>query len=99
MLGVDRLDYTKGVIERLLGFERFLELYPQYRGKVTLVLIAVPSRTKVAEYAALKRELDETVGRMVGRFSSEGYAPIRYLYTQFDAEELWPTIRRRISRC
>jgi trehalose-6-phosphate synthase len=52
------------------------------------VLIAVPSRTKVAEYAALKRELDETVGRVVGRFSSEGYAPIRYLYTQFDAEEL-----------
>jgi trehalose 6-phosphate synthase/phosphatase len=88
VLGVDRLDYTKGVIERLLGFERFLELNPHYRGKVTLVLIAVPSRTKVAEYAALKRELDETVGRVVGRFSSEGYAPIRYLYTQFDAEEL-----------
>jgi trehalose 6-phosphate synthase len=88
VLGVDRLDYTKGVIERLLGFERFLELNPQYRGKVTLVLIAVPSRTKVAEYAALKRELDETVGRVVGRFSLEGYAPIRYLYTQFDAAEL-----------
>jgi trehalose 6-phosphate synthase/phosphatase len=88
VLGVDRLDYTKGVIERLLGFERFLELNPRYCGKVTLVLIAVPSRTKVAEYAALKRELDETVGRVVGRFSSEGYAPIRYLYTQFDTEEL-----------
>jgi trehalose 6-phosphate synthase/phosphatase len=87
-LGVDRLDYTKGVIERLLGFERFLELNPECRGKVTLVLIAVPSRTKVAEYAALKRELDEMVGRVVGRFSSEGYAPIRYLYTQFDTEEL-----------
>jgi trehalose 6-phosphate synthase/phosphatase len=88
VLGVDRLDYTKGVIERLLGFERFLELNQHYRGKVTLVLIAVPSRTKVAEYAALKRELDETVGRVVGRFSLEGYAPIRYLYTQFDAAEL-----------
>jgi trehalose 6-phosphate synthase/phosphatase len=88
VLGVDRLDYTKGVIERLLGFERFLELNPLYRGKITLVLVAVPSRTKVAEYAALKRELDETVGRVVGRFSSEGHAPIRYLYTQFDVEEL-----------
>jgi len=88
VLGVDRLDYTKGVIERLLGFERFLELNAKYRGLVTLVLIAVPSRTKVAEYTALKRELDEAVGRVVGRFSSEGYAPIRYLYTQFDAEEL-----------
>jgi trehalose 6-phosphate synthase/phosphatase len=88
VLGVDRLDYTKGVIERLLGFERFLELNPQYRRTVTLVLIAVPSRTKVTEYAALKRELDETVGRVVGRFSSEGYTPIRYLYTQFEAAEL-----------
>jgi len=82
VLGVDRLDYTKGIVERLLGFERFLELHPQYRDKITLVLIAVPSRTKVAEYAALKREVDETVGRVVGRFSSEGYVPIRYLYTQ-----------------
>src|SRR5581483_3782677 len=88
VLGVNRLDYTKGVIERLLGFERFLERNPHYRGKITLVLIAVPSRTKVAEYAALKRELDETVGRVVGRFSSEGHAPIRYLYTQFSTEEL-----------
>lgn len=88
VLGVDRLDYTKGLIERLLGFERFLEVNPQYRNKVTLVLIAVPSRTKVAEYAALKREMDETVGRMVGRFSSEHHAPIRYLYTQFEPEEL-----------
>ncbi len=88
VLGVDRLDYTKGIIERLLGFERFLELNPQYRGEVTLVLITVPSRTKVAEYVALKRELDETVGRVIGRFSSEGYVPIRYLYTQFDTEEL-----------
>jgi trehalose 6-phosphate synthase/phosphatase len=88
VLGVDRLDYTKGLIERLLGFEKFLESNPAYRGAVTLVLIAVPSRTKVAEYAALKRELDETVGRVVGRFSMEGYVPIRYLYTQFDADEL-----------
>jgi trehalose 6-phosphate synthase len=88
VLGVDRLDYTKGVIERLLGFERFLELYPEYRGKVSLVLIAVPSRTKVAEYAALKRQLDETVGRVVGRFSLEGYTPIHYLYTQFEVAEL-----------
>ncbi len=88
VLGVDRLDYTKGIIERLLGFERFLELNPQYCDKITLVLIAVPSRTKVAEYAALKRELDQTVGRVVGRFSSEGHTPIRYLYTQFNLEEL-----------
>jgi trehalose 6-phosphate synthase len=88
ILGVDRLDYTKGVLERLLGFERFLELNPHYRRRVTLVLIAVPSRTKVAEYVNLKRNLDELVGRVVGRFSSDGWVPIRYLYTQFGPEEL-----------
>jgi trehalose 6-phosphate synthase/phosphatase len=88
ILSVDRLDYTKGILERLLAFERFLELNPHYRKQVTLVLIAVPSRTKVAEYAALKRQLDELVGRVMGRFSSDGWAPIRYLYTQFRAEEL-----------
>ncbi len=88
ILSVDRLDYTKGILERLAAFERFLELNPRYRKQVTLVLIAVPSRTKVAEYAALKRQLDEMVGRLVGRFSSDGWVPIRYLYTQFRAEEL-----------
>lgn len=88
VLGVDRLDYTKGIAERLLGFERFLELNPTYRKRVTLVLVAVPSRTKVAEYAALKKQIDELVGRVVGRFSSDGWVPIRYLYTQFPAEEL-----------
>jgi trehalose 6-phosphate synthase len=88
LLGVDRLDYTKGIIERLLAFERFLELYPQYRKQITFVLIAVPSRIKIAEYAGLKRQLDEVVGRVVGRFSSQGWAPIKYLYTQFETEEL-----------
>jgi trehalose 6-phosphate synthase/phosphatase len=88
ILGVDRLDYTKGILERLQGFERFLELNPQYRRQVTLVLVAVPSRTRVADYASLKRELDESVGRVVGRFSSEGWVPIRYHYDQFGAAEL-----------
>jgi trehalose 6-phosphate synthase/phosphatase len=88
VLGVDRLDYTKGILERLLGFERFLERHPNYHRRVTLVLIAVPSRTKVTEYASLKRRLDEAVGRVVGRFSSDGWVPIRYLYTQFGAEDL-----------
>src|SRR5271170_3474595 len=88
ILGVDRLDYTKGILERLLGFERFLERNPHYHRRVTMVLIAVPSRTKVTEYALLKRQLDEAVGRVVGRFSSDGWVPIRYLYTQFGAEDL-----------
>jgi len=88
VLGVDRLDYTKGILERLLGFERFLEDNPTWHKRVTLVLIAVPSRTKVSDYALLKRQLDELVGHVVGRFSSDGWVPLRYLYTQFGAEEL-----------
>jgi alpha,alpha-trehalose-phosphate synthase [UDP-forming] len=88
ILGVDRLDYTKGILERVEGFERFLELNPSYHRRISLVQIAVPSRTKVDDYARLKRQLDELVGRVVGRFSSEGWVPIRYLYTQFGAEEL-----------
>jgi trehalose 6-phosphate synthase/phosphatase len=88
ILGVDRLDYTKGILERVEGFERFLELNPAYHKRVAFIQIAVPSRTKVEDYARLKRQLDEQVGRVVGRFSSEGWVPIRYLYTQFGAEEL-----------
>ncbi|HVN63864.1 MAG TPA: trehalose-6-phosphate synthase, partial [Candidatus Binataceae bacterium] len=88
VLGVDRLDYTKGIAERLLGFERFLEENPRFRKRVTMILIAVPSRTRVAEYIALKKHIDELVGRVVGRFSSDGWVPIRYLYTQFPVEEL-----------
>ena len=88
VLGVDRLDYTKGILERLLGFERFLEQNPSWHRRVTLILIAVPSRTKVSDYANLKRELDELVGHLVGRFSSGGWLPLRYLYTQLGAEEL-----------
>jgi trehalose 6-phosphate synthase/phosphatase len=88
VLGVDRLDYTKGICERILGFERFLEENPNFHRQVTLVLIAVPSRTRVADYVQLKREIDEQIGRITGRFSSEGWVPIRYLYTQFGPEEL-----------
>ncbi|HTT75417.1 MAG TPA: trehalose-6-phosphate synthase [Candidatus Binataceae bacterium] len=88
LLGVDRLDYTKGICERILGFERFLEENAKFHRRVTLVLIAVPSRTRVADYVQLKREVDEQIGRITGRFSSEGWVPIRYLYTQFGPEEL-----------
>jgi trehalose 6-phosphate synthase/phosphatase len=88
ILGVDRLDHTKGVLERLLGFERFLDSNPAWHKRVTLVLIVVPSRTKVADYAMLKRQLDGLVGRVVGRFSSEGWVPVRYFYDRLGAEEL-----------
>jgi trehalose 6-phosphate synthase/phosphatase len=88
VLGVDRLDYTKGLIQRLKGFERFLEENPQYHKRVTLVQIAVPSRTRVPEYLTLARQVQNLVVHIVTRFSTEGWLPIRYLYKQYDPEVL-----------
>jgi trehalose 6-phosphate synthase/phosphatase len=88
VLGVDRLDYTKGIPERMLAFERLLETHPEHRGKVALLQIAVPSRADVAEYQDLKREIEEHVGRINGRFANSGWSPIRYLYRSVDRKRL-----------
>jgi trehalose 6-phosphate synthase/phosphatase len=88
ILGVDRLDYTKGIPERLLAIERLLEKYPRYQHRVTFVQIAVPSRSKVEEYRALKRRIDETVGRINGRFTEGGWSPVRYIYRFLPHEQL-----------
>jgi trehalose 6-phosphate synthase len=88
LLGVDRLDYTKGIVERLLGFERFLERQPSQRRRVSFVQITVPSRFRVPQYREMKREIDETVGRIVGRFTWEARSPIAYHYQGFDHEAL-----------
>jgi alpha,alpha-trehalose-phosphate synthase [UDP-forming] len=88
MLAVDRLDYTKGIIERLRGFERFLEGNPEWRGRVSLVQITAPSRFRVPQYRAMKQTIDEMVGRIVGRFTASGRSPLVYLYTSFDHEQL-----------
>jgi trehalose 6-phosphate synthase/phosphatase len=88
ILGVDRLDYTKGIRERLLAVERLLERYPEYRGKVVFTQVAVPSRERVAEYDRLKRDVDETVGRINGRFAEEGWSPVRYLARSLDQDAL-----------
>ena len=80
ILGVDRLDYTKGILERLRGFERFLETSPASRGNITYVQIAVPSRERVEEYRVMKRDIEEAVGRISGKFTREGWVPLRYIY-------------------
>jgi trehalose 6-phosphate synthase/phosphatase len=80
ILSIDRLDYTKGVLHRLKGFDLFLNNYPGYKGKVTLVLVAVPSRTKVQHYQTLKRNVDELVGKINGDHGKVGWTPIQYLY-------------------
>jgi len=88
ILGVDRLDYTKGLINRLLAFELLLERYPQHREKVSLLQISVPSRTDVKEYQDLKEQIDQLVGRINGRFTTANWSPIRYIYGCVGQEEL-----------
>ena len=80
ILGVDRLDYTKGLVHRLRAFELLLEKYPQYIEDVIFLQIAVPSRTDVKEYQDLKEDMDQMVGRINGRFSTPNWSPIRYIY-------------------
>ncbi len=80
ILSVDRLDYTKGIAQRLKAFDLFLERYPEYKEKVVLILVAVPSRTRVEHYMLLKREVDELIGRINGRHGVLGWTPIWYLY-------------------
>jgi trehalose 6-phosphate synthase/phosphatase len=88
VLGVDRLDYTKGLPEKIQAFERFLELHPEHRERVVLLQIAEPSRDEVPEYQRLKRQVDELVGRVNGRFGTSRWTPIRYLHRSVPPEEL-----------
>src|SRR5438309_2705212 len=88
ILGVDRLDYTTGIHERLLAVERLLERHPGLRRRITFTQVMVPSRERVAEYGELKREIDEAVGRINGRFSERGWSPIRYLVRSLPPAEL-----------
>jgi trehalose-6-phosphate synthase len=88
VLGMDRLDYTKGILERVLAMEQLLEREPSMRGKVSLVQIAVPSRTRVPEYRKMRRDIEETVGRVNGRFSQASYTPVHYYYRQVPRRSL-----------
>jgi trehalose-6-phosphate synthase len=88
ILGVDRLDYTKGILQRLESYERFLSEHPEWHGRVTFLQIQVPSRESVPEYRQLREEIDRAVGRITGRFSTEHWVPLRYLCHGFTRREL-----------
>ncbi len=88
ILSIDRLDYTKGIPNRLLAFEHFLNKYPKYRGKARLVMLAVPSRSNVPQYQLLKNEVDQLVGRINGEFSEVNWTPIWYFYRSMPFENL-----------
>jgi trehalose 6-phosphate synthase len=88
IIGVDRLDYTKGLIERFAAFEALLTAYPDNRGRVSMLQIAPPSRSDVPEYVRLRRELEAASGRINGRFAEFDWVPLRYLNRPFNRRVL-----------
>jgi trehalose 6-phosphate synthase/phosphatase len=88
IIGVDRLDYIKGMPHKLSALELFFIRYPQWRNKVVLIQIAVPSRTSVMQYKLLCSEVNELVGRINGSFGSFEFMPIHYLFQSVNLDEL-----------
>ena len=88
ILSIDRLDYTKGVVNRIKAFDLFLTKYPEYQEKVRLVMLTVPSRSDVPEYMRLKKETDEVVGRINGKYATVNWTPIWYYYRAMNFDDL-----------
>mgnify|MGYP006425932191 FL=1 len=88
ILSIDRLDYTKGVVNRIEAFDLFLTKYPEYLEKVRLLMLTVPSRSDVPEYAKLKKETDELVGRTNGKYATVNWTPIWYYYRAMSFDDL-----------
>lgn len=89
-LGVDRIDYTKGIIERILAIDRFLEKYPEYKNKFVFIQLAAPSRTHIKRYHELMGEIDELVEKKNWKYSDWDWKPIIYLKKHFSPEEIKP---------
>jgi len=88
LLGVDRLDYTKGIPERLSAFRHFLETHSELHGKITLVQVVVPSREDIPKYVELKSEIQRMVSEINGQFGEPGWVPIHYIHRSLDRPEL-----------
>jgi trehalose 6-phosphate synthase len=88
VLAVDRLDRSRGILERLTAVERFFDRFPSWRGRLVFCQVAVPSRTRVEDYRDLKRQVDAEVQRINDRFAQGAWLPIRYLYRQLDPDDL-----------
>ncbi len=88
ILGIDRLDYTKGIPERLEALRYALFHFPDLRGNLSLIQILVPSRQKVPEYQSLKERIQGLIGEINGQFTEPGWIPIHYLYRSLSQEEL-----------
>ena len=88
MVGVDRLDYIKGLPQKLRAFEMFLETNPEWVGKVVLIQVAIPTRPDIESYQNLRSLVNELVGRINGKFGSYSYMPIHFMYQSVDHREL-----------
>jgi trehalose 6-phosphate synthase len=83
VIGVDRLDYSKGIVERIDAFERFLVAHPEHRGQAVLLQITPPSRSEVPEYDALSRQIDQSIGRINGAHGDLDWVPIHFVKRAF----------------
>ncbi|WP_159467013.1 bifunctional alpha,alpha-trehalose-phosphate synthase (UDP-forming)/trehalose-phosphatase [Dyadobacter sp. 3J3] len=88
IFSVDRLDYSKGIRHRLQGFNRFLEQYPEWHGRVSFVMVVVPSRDTIEQYQNMKMEIDQTVGRINSDYGNINWQPIIYQYRSMSYTEL-----------
>ncbi|HSK20184.1 MAG TPA: trehalose-6-phosphate synthase [Longimicrobiales bacterium] len=88
IVSAERLDYVKGVLERLECFERYLERHPEQHGNVSFVQIAVPTRTGMEEFQLMRRQVEEAVGRINGRFGGFEWQPVLHMYGSLDRPEL-----------
>ncbi len=87
-LGIERLDYTKGILERFLAVERLLELQPEWIGRFSFVQIAAPSRSKIEEYAQFRQQVENLAERINKRFGREGYLPIHLVVRHHDVRDV-----------
>lgn len=88
LLGMDRLDYTKGIPERLRGYQAFLRQYPEWQGRVSFLQIATPSRSQIPAYQALRAEVERLSGEINGEFGSGGWVPVRYQLRSLSLAEI-----------
>ena len=88
VLGVDRLDYSKGIPDRIKAFERLLDIYPEWRGKATLLQISPKSRSEVKTYGDIEAEVTSLVGKVNGRFGDAAWTPIRYVNRSYSRSVL-----------
>ena len=88
ILSVERLDYTKGTLEKLLAFEKLLEVYPELLGKITLMTVCVPAASSMTIYDELQTQIEQAVGRINGRYSQVGWTPVQFFFRSMPFDEI-----------